>query len=310
MPKYRMRLRRPAFRGVAVPFVRREHVAIRLILVGVLSGVVVVPVWWLTTQTVSGQWIADLALYSRASADPAAVALAEQTLGLVGLASALAATAGLALLAVSRGGVALMLAALVGIGGANVTSQLLKRTLDRPDLLGGLAYATGNSFPSGHVTIVASIGFAAVVVAPRGLRTPVAVLAAVLSAAVGVSAMTLAWHRLADVVGAILIALAWMALATALLVLRQGWMPRRTWSRGRPGLIVGTVAVVGIIAVTAAFGGLVAAFVVSDVVEQTVEAVSSEPTVFVSALVVVLGASLISYAVYVWAMNGVAYEVA
>jgi membrane-associated phospholipid phosphatase len=308
MTRYRMRLRRPAFRGIAVPFVRREHVAFRLVLVGLLAGILVAPVWWLTTQTWSGQWIGDLALYSRASADPAALDLASQTLGLVSLASALAGAAGVALVAIPRGGLPLTLAVMGSIGGANLTTQALKRLLDRPDLLGQLAYATGNSFPSGHVTLMASIGFAVILVAPRVVRTPAAILASVAAAAIGVSAMSLAWHRLADVIGAILIALAWTSLATALLVLRRGWMPRRTWGQGRPGLIVGAAAVAGIGALGAGLVILAAGFVTSDILGRTVEAAANGPTAFVAATVAALGSSLVGYAAFVWAMNGVALE--
>lgn len=308
MTRYRMRLRRPAFRGMAVPFVRREHVAFRLVLVGLLAAVFVVPVWWLTTQTWSGQWIGDLALYSRAYADPAALDLASQTLGLVSLASALAGAAGLALIAVPRGGLPLMAVVMGSIGGANLTTQALKRLLDRPDLLGHAAYATGNSFPSGHVTLMASIGFAVILVAPRVTRTPAALLASVAAAAIGISAMSLAWHRLADVIGGILIALAWTSLSTALLVLRRGWMPRRTWGRGRPGAIVATAAVAGVMALGAGVVILAAGFVASDILGQTIEAAASEPTAFIAATVAALGSSLIGYAAYVWAMNGVAFE--
>ncbi len=308
MARYRMRLRRPTFRGIAVPFVRREHVAFRLVLVGLLAGLLVAPLWWLTTQTWSGQWLGDLALYSRASADPAALELASQTLGLVSLASALAGAAGLALVAIPRGGLPLMLAVVGSIGGANLTTQALKRLLDRPDLLGQLAYATGNSFPSGHVTLAASIGFALVLVAPRVARTPAAILASVAAAAIGVSAMSLAWHRPADVIGGILIALAWTSLATALLVLRRGWMPRRTWGRGRPGWIVAAAAVAGVGALGAGLVILAAGLVTSDILGQTIEAAASEPTVFVAATVAALGSSLLGYAAYVWAMNGVAFQ--
>ncbi len=310
MPRYRMRIRRPAFHGLAVPFVRPRHVAFGLVAVGLLAAVLVVPVWWLTTQTVGGQWIADLALYSRAAADQGALDLASQTLGLVSVASAVAATAGLALVALPRGGLPLLVAMALSIGGANVTTQALKRLLDRPDLLGNLAYAAGNSFPSGHVTMVASIGFAAILIAPRVIRTPTALLASLAAAAIAVSAISLGWHRLADVVGGILIALAWACVATAVLVLRRGWMPRRSWRLGRPGLVIGSAAVLGAVAIGAGVVSLVVGFLASDVIEQTIEAAASEPTAFAAATVAAVGASLVSYAAYVWAMNGVAIEAA
>ena len=310
MARYRMRLRRPAFRGIAVPFVPREHVAFRLVLVGLLAGVLVGPLWWFTTQTVGGQWVGDLVLYGQSSADPAAIKVAGETLGFVSIASAIAATAGLVLVAVPRGGVTLALAVLVSVGGANTTAQVLKRVLDRPDLLGSLAYATGNSFPSGHVALVASLAFAVVLILPRGVRTLMALLASFVVAAVAVSTMSLAWHRLADVVGGMLIALAWASLSTAILVWRQGWMPRRTWARGRAGLAIGSAAVLGTIAVVGGVLMLVVGLLASDVLKLTIEAAASEPAAFLAALIAAVGASLIGNAAYVWAMNGVAVEAA
>jgi membrane-associated phospholipid phosphatase len=301
-----MRLRRPRFRGIAVPLVRRERVTFRLVLVGLASGALVVPVWWLTTQTVNGQRIADLVLYGQASADPDALALASQALGMVSLASAAAVTAGLVLVALPRGGVRLSLAVLATVGGANVTSQLLKRALDRPDLLGQLAYATGNSFPSGHVTLVASIGLVAILLAPRALRVPMALVASVSMAAVGVSAIGLAWHRLADVIGGMLIALAWASMVTALLVRLQGWMPRRTWARGQGGMVMGAAIALGVLALVAGGVVLVVGLVATDALSQAIAVAEAEPPAFLAALITVVGASLVASAAYVWAMHGVA----
>jgi len=60
----------------------------------------------------------------------------------------------------------LALAAVALIGGANVTTQILKYDLfTRPDLSQG-----PNSLPSGHTTVALSIALAAVIVAPSAWR--------------------------------------------------------------------------------------------------------------------------------------------
>jgi membrane-associated phospholipid phosphatase len=63
--------------------------------------------------------------------------------------------------------------------------------------------ADANSLPSGHVTLVASLGVALVLVAPR-LLAPFAVLAALaVTALAGVATMLAGWHRPSDVVAAL-----------------------------------------------------------------------------------------------------------
>ena len=206
-----------------------------------------------------------------------------------------------------RGGFGLVAALLLLLAGANLTTQALKVVLDRPNLLGHAAYATGNSFPSGHVALVASLGFAFVLVVPRRLRIPVAVLVSVAVAAVGVSTITSGWHRLADVVGAILISLAWASIVTAALVLAQGWMPRRTWGRGLGGRATTVAGLAGAILVLVGIVGVGAAAL--DPAYQGVAAAgATEARTFIAALVIALGCAVLACAAYVWAMRGVALE--
>lgn len=194
------------------------------------------------------------------------------------------------------------------LGGANLTAQLLKLVLERPNLLGEVAYATGNSFPSGYVTIVSSLGLACVLVVPRRVRTAVAIVAATLIAAVGVSTMIAGWHRLADVEGAIFISLAWASLVTAILVYAQGWMPRRTWGRGLGGPAMRVVGASGAVAILAGtIGILVVGLGPTPLAElNTTQALG--PRTFVAALAIAAGTSLIGCAGYVWALRGVAFE--
>ncbi|MEJ2886192.1 phosphatase PAP2 family protein [Actinomycetospora aeridis] len=81
--------------------------------------------------------------------------------------------------------------------GAQLVTQALKAGLVRPDSL------EGNSLPSGHVTLVASLGLALVLVVPRALR-PLAGLAAVaVTGIAGVATMVAGWHRPSDVLAAV-----------------------------------------------------------------------------------------------------------
>jgi hypothetical protein len=192
--------------------------------------------------------------------------------------------------------------------GPNVTSQVLQGLLERPNLLGTAAYATGNSFPSGHVTLAASVGLVCILVVPRQLRTPTALGAAGLVAAVGVSTITAGWHRLGDVVGAVLIALAWASFVSAVLVRAQGWMPRRTWGRGRGGWIVTAAWLLGGAAVLAGIAGMTLSAIDSAPIGDAIAASATEPRRFFDAIVVSLGSAIIACFAFVWGMRGIALE--
>jgi len=247
-------------------------------------------------------------LYGRVAADPAVLGAATETLTAVSLAFAATAALGLFIMALARGGFGLATAVVVLLGGANLTAQVLKLLLERPNLLRDVVYATGNSFPSGHVTIVSSLGLACVLVVPRRVRTAVAFAAATVIAAVGVSTMIAGWHRLADVEGAILISLAWASLITAILVHAQGWMPRRTWGRGLGGPAMTFAGACGAVAIIAGAVGIIVVGVDPTPLAELIATQALGPRTFVAALAIAAGTSLIGCAGYVRAMRGVAFE--
>lgn len=112
-----------------------------------------------------------------------------------------------------RWGLAVQVALLMG--GANLTTQVLKHWgLDRPDF--GLGAGSTNTLPSGHTTAAASVSAALVFVVPPRARPWAAVLGAVYTATTGVSTLIGRWHRPSDVVAAVLVVLAWSGLACAL----------------------------------------------------------------------------------------------
>ena len=280
----------------------------RLVVLGLGSAAAVVAFWVGTTQTLDGQRIADMILYGRLASDTVLIGAANETLATMSLAFVALAAFGFGTIALGLGGIRLATAIIVLIGGANLTTQTLKQLLDRPNLLGDLAYATGNSFPSGHVTLASSLGLAAILVVPRRLRIPVALGAAILIAAVGISTIITGWHRLADVEGAILISLMWASLVTAILALVQGWVPRRTWGRGLAGRITNLVGAAGVVAVVVGAIGVVFAIVDPTPFAYLIDAGSAAPGLFTAALVIVVGTSVISCAAFVRAMLGVALE--
>jgi membrane-associated phospholipid phosphatase len=135
-------------------------------------------------------------------------------LGYVSIGAIVVVTAGCVLVALLRGKARLALAATIVIGGANITTQLLKHTvLDRPDF--GLGVL--NSLPSGHTTVVASAVGAALLVAPAGVRLLVAAGGGFVTTLTGASTIVAGWHRPADVVAALAVSLIWTGVVAALI---------------------------------------------------------------------------------------------
>ena len=130
------------------------------------------------------------------------------------------------------------------IGGANVTTQILKYDLfTRPDLSPG-----PNSLPSGHTTVALSIALAAVIVAPSAWRSTVAIGVSSTATLVGVATVLGRWHRPSDVIAATFVSLAWAAvgLLVAALVRRRSPGPARNVSV-HVGALIGASAVGGLL---------------------------------------------------------------
>ncbi|MBS1679572.1 MAG: phosphatase PAP2 family protein [Actinobacteria bacterium] len=118
-----------------------------------------------------------------------------------------------------------VLAAIVVVAGANLTTQLLKTTLEHARYKAiehGIELPWPNSFPSGHTTAAASIAVALLLVAPAAHRLVAAVVGLGVTAAVGFSVVILGWHYPSDVLGGLLVVGAWGFAALAWLRLRAG----------------------------------------------------------------------------------------
>lgn len=149
----------------------------------------------------------------------------------------------------------------VALVGANVTTQLLKALLERPDFPNGVPYLAGNSLPSGHTTLAASAAVALVLLAAPRWRGVVAFAGAVFTAVIGAAAYLEAWHRPSDMMAACLTTLAWGLLVAPLVQhdvvgtdehlrasLRPSLWGALLWTFG----LLGTAAAVGLLAATVA----------------------------------------------------------
>jgi membrane-associated phospholipid phosphatase len=122
-------------------------------------------------------------------------------------------------------------AAVLLIGGANISSQVLKPLLAHQRDLSAwpnLTQPSSAAFPSGHTTAAMALAFAAVLVAPRAYRPIAATVGGAFALAVSVSILVLNWHYPSDVVGGQLLACTWCLIALAGL----RWSDQRWPERG------------------------------------------------------------------------------
>jgi membrane-associated phospholipid phosphatase len=128
-------------------------------------------------------------------------------------------------LAGPRPRVALAVAAVLTL--APFTAEQLKPLLAHQHDSVGFVTINPASWPSGHATAATALALCAVLVAPRSWRPFVAVLGAVYVGACALAMLVLAWHMPSDVVGGILVASLWMALAVAALRASERAFPPR-----------------------------------------------------------------------------------
>lgn len=141
--------------------------------------------------------------------------------------------------------------AVAAVVGATVTTQVMERMLDRPDL--GVVTHLQNSLPSGHTTVVASLVLALVIVSPSWMREPAAWIGWAATALTGVVVMASAWHRPADVAAAVLVSGAW---ALALAPLEHRPAPDSGVARTVMGVVVVVLLVLGTLCVAIGTAGV------------------------------------------------------
>ncbi|MFC0644314.1 phosphatase PAP2 family protein [Cellulomonas phragmiteti] len=199
----------------------RGGVVLASIVVVVACALGVWLLWRVFVDTWAGQRVEDAALDGAAIGQGQLWRVAEPLLDVVSvgfLAGGLLFTAAVAL---ARRRLSLAVQVAVLVGGANLTTRVVKElVLDRPVLGVGADY--GNTLPSGHTTAAGSVAAALVLVVPPRARPAVAVIGAAYTALTGISTLVGQWHRPSDVVAGALVVLCWTALVCGAMAARPG----------------------------------------------------------------------------------------
>jgi membrane-associated phospholipid phosphatase len=215
---------------VQEPAVRRPGVGYLVVplLISMLAGLGLLATYHVFVRTISGQWLDTAAMLGTEVHHARLEELLSRVLNATTLTSLVLVCVIAAAVGVVRKRADLAIAAAVLVLAGNATTQLLKDWLPRPTL-DGLTYP--NSLPSGHTTAAASVAFALVVVLPAALRGPAALVGAGYTAAIAIGTVWARWHRPSDIIAALLVVLAWGALAVfGVRLLRWG----RAAAPGRP----------------------------------------------------------------------------
>ena len=244
---------------------RRLGVVVVALLVAALSFAGVVLLWKVFVDTANGQTVENAALQGARYGQTHLWRIAERVLDVVSVGFIAAVLLAAMLIAALRRRWSLAVQVAVLMIGANLTTRILKYSVFyRPDF--GVEASYGNTLPSGHTTAAASVAAALVLVVPPRVRPWAAVLGAVYTTATGVSTLIGQWHRPSDVVAAVLVVLAWTAIACALVALTPARVPTATGAIRVSGtlgddrdptpatmrMVVSTLVVVGVAAGAAA----------------------------------------------------------
>lgn len=206
--------------GGAAPAPARG-VLVAALIVAAVSAVGIWLCWRVFVDTWAGQRVEWAALQGARYGQTQLWQVAERVLDVVSVGFIAVVLLAAVLIALVRRRWSLAVQVAVLMIGANVTTRLVKVVLlDRPDL--GVAGTWGNTLPSGHTTAAASISAVLLLVVPARVRPWAAVLGAAYTAATGVSTLVGQWHRPSDVVAAVLVVVAWGALACALVARHPG----------------------------------------------------------------------------------------
>lgn len=193
-----------------------------LVFLVAVQVVAFVALWRFAVRTEQGQLLDTIALEGNSIGQDRIDGLVDRVLNAMSVVSLIAATAVVGFIAFVRRGLWLAFVATLLVVGANLTTQVLKYLITRPDLGIDPERATaGNSLPSGHTAVAASVAVALVLVLPRKVRAWWAVLGAGYTALAGVATMSAGWHRPSDAVASLLVVGAWAGVAGLLLIAGQ-----------------------------------------------------------------------------------------
>ncbi|MFF5180022.1 phosphatase PAP2 family protein [Micromonospora sp. NPDC000316] len=200
----------------------RGWTAVWLVVLALVQAAAFLAVWRVAVHTGIGQWVDTVALTGNQIGQDRIDGPVDNLLNAMSVVSLLAATAVIGFIALIRGRIALAVTATLLIAGANVSTQLLKYGLNRPDYgLDPERAGVGNSLPSGHTAVAASVAVALMLVLPRKVRAAGAFIGAGYAAAAGVATLSAGWHRPSDAIAAYLVVGVWTALAGLVLLITQ-----------------------------------------------------------------------------------------
>lgn len=218
----------------------RPDVAIRLLVAVAAAGGLAVLAWFVLRTGTGQRWDDGAMSTVVAGRDTRLTVLS--LLGRISIGAIVVVALACVLLALVQGRLAAAAAALLVLAGANITTQVLKHgVLERVD---GFVQAP-NSFPSGHTTVVAAGVAALLLAAPRVLRPLVALVGTAAITVTACSTIVAGWHRPADVVGAVLVVLAWTG-AASLVQPGPADRGRSAWLLAPLGAAIAGVALVAI----------------------------------------------------------------
>lgn len=193
-----------------------------LLLLAIGEAAVVAGLWHIFVGTIHGQLLDTVALDGNEIGHARINQAVNSILNAISLLSLLMATVVIGFIALIRRRVAVAFGAGLLLVGANATAQLLKYALPRPELGIDLVRASaGNSLPSGHTTIAASVAVALVLVLPAKARGAAALAGALFAGAAGVATLSAGWHRPSDAIAAVFVVGAWASIASVFIVLAQ-----------------------------------------------------------------------------------------
>lgn len=216
-------------------FARR---VLRFRVLGVVAAVVSVgALAYLSLFTVTGQWLDTLIMYSFQAHMPFQDVARTVLHTLASIPALLLFALILIVTVLLRKRFALLVRIVALLVVSNGATQMLKYLLVRPDMEVG--HSLANSFPSGHVTLATSVGLALIAAVPQRWKSVAGGVAWVAIAFVGVTVLSLGWHRLSDVLAGILV-----ATAVALLVVPSEWRPFNDHFRGRSPAVLAWLALV------------------------------------------------------------------
>ena len=233
----------------------------RLALLTIVGSVVaLVVVWYVFIRTNDGRRFENFVWDSRRVMAPRVRRTQNDALNLVTEVTLGVGLVVILLLGVVRRTWLVALVTCVGIGGATVSTQVLKRiVIHRPPTIGELARISANSFPSGHATICTAVALGALLMTGQHWRRLAMVLAALWVTFQCTGVVTSGWHRPSDTLAGYAVAMAWMAASVWVLAATGQVGPERprplTSARTR-SLILGVAGVsVGGLLVGVSIGG-------------------------------------------------------